>query len=227
MAIQDNGKIVVVGETADTNSTFSDIAVVRYNLDGSLDTSFGTGGIVTTDMASSLDRGFDVAIQSDGKIVAVGERYYLGNPDNAFALVRYNADGSLDTSFGSGGKVISDLGIIDRARGVALQSDGKIVAAGEWSNASFHSDMIVARYNSNGSLDTSFDTDGLVLTDFWYQCRLRARRRNPRRRWRPCRARSILERASRGGPNDTPEFSVHPGWLGRWFGRGFLAAEAR
>src|SRR5262245_49553369 len=96
---------------------------------GDLDTSFGTGGKVTTDFAGSFDVAHAVTLQPDGKIVAAGEAFVSVRED--FALARYNMDGSLDTSFGAGGKVTTDFaGDFDAALAVALQPDGKIVAAG-------------------------------------------------------------------------------------------------
>jgi len=125
-----------------------------FGQDGSLDTSFDTDGKVTTDISSGDDFGYDAAVQSDGKIVVVGE----ANSD--FAVVRYNADGSLDTSFDTDGIVTTDISGTDCAYGVAIQSDGKIVVAGIAGL-----DVAVVRYNTDGSLDTSFDTDGIVTTD--------------------------------------------------------------
>ena len=101
---------------------------MRYNTDGSLDTSFDSDGKVTTAIGGSDDYAHSVAIQSDGKIVAAGTVH--GSNDD-FALVRYNTDGSLDTNFDSDGKVTTAIGSgDDYAYSVAIQSDGKIVAAG-------------------------------------------------------------------------------------------------
>ena len=102
-----------------------------------------------------------VAIQSDGKIVAAGYSYNGSNND--FALVRYNTDGSLDTSFDSDGKVTTAIGSgNDYAYSVAIQSDGKIVAAGQYNGS--NDDFALVRYNTDGSLDTNFDSDGKVTT---------------------------------------------------------------
>ena len=108
---------------------------------------------------------YSVAIQSDGKIVAAG---YSNNGSNwDFALVRYNTDGSLDTNFDSDGKVTTAIGSgNDYAWSVTIQSDGKIVAAGDSNNGS-NNDFALVRYNTDGSLDTSFDSDGKVTTDYW------------------------------------------------------------
>ena len=160
MAIQSDGKIVVAGSSH--NGSNWDIAVVRYNADGSLDSSFDTDGKVTTPIGSNNDRGRAVAIQSDGKIVVVGVSH--NGSDNDFAAVRYNADGSLDTSFDTDGKVTTPIGSgNDRGATVAMQSDGKIVVAGESHNGT-DNDFAAVRYNADGSLDTSFDTDGKVIT---------------------------------------------------------------
>jgi uncharacterized delta-60 repeat protein len=140
--------------------------------DGDLDKSFGGGGKVITDFFGSEDEATSVAIQNDGKIVAVGSTIKpIIGANRDFALARYNADGSLDTSFGSGGKVATDFGNSDTALAVAIQQDGKIVVAGR--HFKVFSDgaltgyyFAVARYNSDGSLDTSFGSDGKVTGDF-------------------------------------------------------------
>ena len=95
---------------------------------GDLDVTFGTGGKVITDFGPRNDGADAVAIQADGKIVAAG--YSPGDVGSDFALVRYNVDGSLDASFGVGGKVATDNGF-DQALALAIQADGKIVAAGD------------------------------------------------------------------------------------------------
>ncbi len=155
LAVQSDGKIVAAGYSG------SEFALVRYTANGSLDTSFGTGGKVTTAIGSIIDTVRAVAIQSDGKIVVAGNSD--NGSDDDFALARYTADGSLDTSFSSDGKLTTDFGSndVDRAYAVAVQSDGKIVAAG-YGN---HDDFALARYTADGSLDTSFGAGGKVTTD--------------------------------------------------------------
>lgn len=161
IAIQTDGKIIVVGDTY--NGSDFDFAIVRYNSDGSLDTSFDTDGKITTAVRSSSDQAFAVAIQSDGKIVVVGNSY-SSTTNNDFAIVRYNSDGSLDTSFDSDGKTTVDISTsLDDGRSVVIQSDGKIVVAGYSFNGS-NFDFAVVRYNTDGSLDTSFDSDGILTT---------------------------------------------------------------
>lgn len=160
VAIQVDGKIVAAG---DVFSSANDFGLVRYNNDGSLDTSFDGDGKVTTNINSN-DEADAVAIQTDGKIVAAGNTS-TGATD--FALVRYNADGSLDTNFDGDGIVTTDFGGgVDLVNAVAIQADGKIVAAGRGQLSGQPTDFALARYNADGSLDSSFNTDGKVMTDF-------------------------------------------------------------
>ncbi|HEY0321737.1 MAG TPA: FG-GAP-like repeat-containing protein [Pyrinomonadaceae bacterium] len=158
VALQPDGKIVVAGYSLVTNS---DVAVVRYNTDGALDTSFDTDGKVTTDVSGD-DFGNAVALQPDGKIVVAG----TGNnsPDSDFALVRYNADGTRDTTFNFTGVVTTPVGSgSDEARAVAIQPDGKILAAGT-GIAIGTFDFAVVCYNTDGTLDTTFNGTGKVTT---------------------------------------------------------------
>jgi uncharacterized delta-60 repeat protein len=158
VAIQPDGKIVAAGSMGDAFD--EDFALVRYNPDGSLDTSFGGGGMVTTSFGGfEFERAFGVAIQPDGRIVAAG---FSGSD---FALARYKRDGSLDNSFDSDGKVTTVFGHASVAFGVAIQPDGRIVAAGGQS-LPFNANFALARYKRDGSLDNSFDSDGKVITDF-------------------------------------------------------------
>src|SRR5262245_33316913 len=130
---------------------------------GDLDPTFGSGGIVITrgPTLNSLDYALGMAIQSDGKIVVVGE----GNGSGwDFSVIRYNPDGSLDSSFG-GGIVITPVGSSrDTATSVAIQADGKIVVAGDSFDGVEGASFAVVRYNSDGSLDTSFNGSGIVIT---------------------------------------------------------------
>ena len=167
VAIQTDGKIVAAGYAGTYVGThpYFDFALARYNIDGSLDTSFGLGGKVTTGFGDSSGYAKDLVIQADGKIVAAG--FVENGANNNFALARYNIDGSLDASFGLGGKVTTDLGhgLEDWINSVAIQTDGKIVAAG---SVAWYSDWHVfalARYNVDGSLDTSFGLGGKVTTN--------------------------------------------------------------
>ena len=156
-AIQSDGKIVVAGIS--NNGVNNDFAIVRYNSNGSLDNTFGTGGKVTTAIGVAADEGYSVAIQSDGKIVVTG--FSHNGTNNDFALVRYNTDGTLDNTFGAGGKAITDFGGTDEAYSVAIQSDGKIVGVG-YSFTGGYNYFTIVRYTSNGGLDNTFGTGGKV-----------------------------------------------------------------
>jgi uncharacterized delta-60 repeat protein len=159
VALQPDGRIVVAGYSI--NGSGDDFAVVRYSKNGSLDASFGSGGKVTTSLGSGDDDAYGVAVQPDGKIVAVG---YSTNGANAeFALTRYTPNGSLDPTFGSGGKVTTSIGSDDYGEDLALQSDGKIVVAGTSFTGSDY-DFALVRYNANGTLDTTFNGTGKVTT---------------------------------------------------------------
>ena len=160
VAIQANGKIVAAGKAAGAGGKF---ALARYNTNGSLDTSFGGDGKVTTNFTSGDDLAFGVAINSvDGTIVVAG--FVDDGPGSKFGLARYDADGSRDATFDVDGRVTTDLTAgRDGAYGVAIQpADGKIVAAG---TADFQR-FALARYNTDGSLDTSFSGNGTARPDF-------------------------------------------------------------
>ncbi|MDO8811922.1 MAG: DUF4347 domain-containing protein, partial [Gallionella sp.] len=146
--LQADGKILVAG-TILINSIF-EFGLVRYNSDGSFDTTFDGDSMTTTNIGFGNDYPYDIAVQADGKILLAG-----GSSDGTnltSTLVRYNADGSLDTTFSGDGKL--PTAFVGSFTNVAVQSDGKILAAG---NA-------LVRYNSDGSLDTTFDADGFTTS---------------------------------------------------------------
>jgi uncharacterized delta-60 repeat protein len=190
IVIQDDGKIIAAG-FADLSDSF--VAIARYNADGSVDNTFGVGGRVTTNFVANDhgsyifqsefdiplpvdtqmgDAAFALALQPDGKLVVAGRAETNTGPDllvTDIALARYNANGTLDTTFGKGGKVTTafdpaDPYAYDQGFAVVIQPDGRIVVAGftgEVGDIKF----AVARYNTNGSLDTTFGSNGLVTTD--------------------------------------------------------------
>lgn len=163
LAIQADGKLVAAGYTQ-SGAEFSSFVVARYDVNGSLDNSFG-GGIIVTDITSNADQAYGVAIQPDGKIIAAGFANDAITYRSDFALARYTSSGSLDSTFGSNGIVVTDLyGGYDQATKVALQSDGKIVAVGLTLRT--NEDYAVARYNSDGTLDSLFGTGGKTAIDF-------------------------------------------------------------
>jgi uncharacterized delta-60 repeat protein len=159
IAIQGNGKIVAGGKAQGTGSL--DFALVRYTPDGNLDPVFDGDGRVTTDFGGQ-ERVHGLAIQSNGRVVAAG---WTGVGDD-FAVARYRRDGGLDTSFGGDGTVTTDFGGSEGARDVVIQPDGRIVVAGSSVTDAFAGNFVLARYNPDGSLDASFGSDGRVTTDF-------------------------------------------------------------
>ena len=179
VVIQSDGKIVVVGGAFPLFTFLGNFEVVRYNPNGSLDTSFGNGGIVTTIFPEG-SYAFDVALQPDGKIIAVGTVFVNFDPgeqsDTDFALARYNPDGTPDATFGSGGQVSTDfLGFEDDAFSVLIQPDGKIVAVGSANDPATFYDFAAARYLANGTIDMTFGVGGKVHSDFGGQDFDRAR----------------------------------------------------
>jgi uncharacterized delta-60 repeat protein len=158
VVVDSAGRIVVAGSS--DNGSDDDFAVVRYTSSGVLDTSFGTGGKVTTDIGSSSDTGLAVAVDSAGRIVVAG--YSYNGSDLDFAVVRYTSAGVLDTTFGTDGKLTTAIGT-GNDYGLAVDSAGKIVVAGHSNNGS-DEDIAVVRYTSSGVLDTTFGTDGKVTT---------------------------------------------------------------
>jgi uncharacterized delta-60 repeat protein len=160
MALQPDNKLVVIGEAYGALGTPEEnrvIAVARYNQDGSLDTSFKSTGIVTTSVDASSFGGA-VLVQPDGKIVVAGESA------SQFAVLRYTAAGDLDAGFNGTGVVTTSVGSASHGAAAVLQPDGKIVVAGS-SGRDEQADFAVVRYNADGTLDTTFNTTGVVTTD--------------------------------------------------------------
>ncbi|HEX7997047.1 MAG TPA: FG-GAP-like repeat-containing protein [Pyrinomonadaceae bacterium] len=165
VALQPDGKIVVVGYTATgvPNGMNQDFAIARYQADGSLDNSFDGDGRLVTNFVSGNDYAYAVVIQTDGKILVAGAGTNASGGSD-FALARYHTDGSFDNTLDGDGKVLTDFGGSESARAIVLQTDGKIVAAGScFVTGSI--DFAVVRYNADGSLDSAFDTDGRVSTN--------------------------------------------------------------
>lgn len=171
MVIQPDGKIVV-GGFSQTASFNADLAVVRYNSNGTLDNSFGTGGIVVKDLGEFNDVIHDITLQQDGKIVAVG--YSIVPSEGARAMViRFKSNGDLDSTFGTNGVVFSHISNlvgsfsgVSVSYGVRVQQDGKIVVGGNYNEPGNQARAFIARYNSDGTFDTSFDGDGIKPLDF-------------------------------------------------------------
>lgn len=157
-ALQTDGKLVVAGGLLDVGGAPNSpgFKLVRYLTDGSLDTSFGTGGRVFESFDNAGAIAYALAIQPDGKIVVAGT-----DDDSVLFVARFNMNGGLDTAFGTNGKITSDSYDVDVAR-LALQTDGKIVIAGTGLSAA----LKLIRFNVNGTLDGGFGTGGLATSTF-------------------------------------------------------------
>ncbi|NOY84009.1 MAG: hypothetical protein GXO96_04140, partial [Nitrospirae bacterium] len=169
LALQSDHKIVVAG-TAFTGVN-QNFIVGRYNTNGTLDTSFATSGIGTTQIGTGTSVAKAVIMQSDDKIILAGsaEVVFVSPTETStsfdFALARYNANGSLDTTFGNNGIVTTAIGTgHDFAKTIKIQADGKILVAGTAFSATLPGQFALARYNANGSLDTGFGNNGIVMT---------------------------------------------------------------
>jgi uncharacterized delta-60 repeat protein len=133
---------------------------------GELDPTFA-GGIVTRDLTTAGDFGFAVAVQADGKVLMAGRAWMGTTNGNDFAVARFNADGSIDSTFGNNGLVITNMGASsDTVYAIKVMSDGKIVVAGETTRSGMGTDFALARYNADGTLDGTFGSGGKVYTDF-------------------------------------------------------------
>ncbi|HUR97813.1 MAG TPA: FG-GAP-like repeat-containing protein, partial [Pyrinomonadaceae bacterium] len=158
LKIQTDGKIVAAG-SAEFDATSRDFAAARYNIDGSLDSSFGIGGKITTAF-SNLDIARDTVIQPDGRIVLGGG----SNNNAAFTMARYKSNGDLDTTFGVGGKVVLPFGTVEsQIMALTLQPDGKFLTAGTSGNFPDR-DTTLVRFNNDGTVDQTFGTNGIVVT---------------------------------------------------------------
>jgi uncharacterized delta-60 repeat protein len=153
-AVQTDGKVVVAGNSSLQGVFAVDFALARYNSDGTLDPTFGSSGTVLTDFGAQLDAAFDVTLQPDGKILAVGISA------SNFAVARYTPTGALDPTFGAGGLVTTDFGSSEQASAATVDGAGRIVVAGFSGD-----DFAIARYTPEGTLDPTFGTNGTVKTD--------------------------------------------------------------
>ena len=164
LAIQGDGKIVVAGSS--DNGSGEDFVLVRYNTDGSKDTSFNHKGIVITDFDQSANIGRSVIIQDDGKIVVAGYTWVSAFSHHVISVARYKTNGQPDSSFSLDGKNQAAIGIYDCLGNAALlQQDAKIVVAGKSFNGS-NDDFGIIRFDYNGEVDTNFGNKGIVTTNF-------------------------------------------------------------
>ncbi|HEU4836724.1 MAG TPA: delta-60 repeat domain-containing protein [Pyrinomonadaceae bacterium] len=169
VAIQPDGKIVVAGTISRFDGS-TDFAVLRYHEDGTLDSSFGQGGLVSTDFYNTVDSAADLAITPNGEIVVAGTVWWVTDfVDSDFAVVRYDSDGNLDMTFGDHGKVTVHSEIDEDLAAMVLTPKGQIVLAGTRTSVpgeGYNVDFVLFRFNRDGSLDASFGIDGRVITDF-------------------------------------------------------------
>lgn len=168
VAIQPDGKIVVVGNAGAGSSGLVGFGIARLNSDGSFDLGFGTNGVARGSLSSGEDTAYDLAFQSDGKIIVAGTSNETGIGLSEFGVVRLESDGDLDATFGTGGvsTVSISSGTSDAARTVAIQGDGKIVAAGIAGRGSSNADFGRARWNTSGNLDPTFGSGGKLRLPF-------------------------------------------------------------
>jgi len=157
MCLQADGRILLGGYV--NNGNDNDFRLIRYTSGGVLDADFGAGGVVTTQLSGAGDYCNSIAVQTDGKIVAAGYAWAIYKRD--FAVVRYNPDGSLDSGFGTGGIVFTDLGGEEMGEELAVHPEGGIVLVGQKDM-----DYILLRYTSGGLLDPDFGSGGIVTTDY-------------------------------------------------------------
>lgn len=163
VAVDSQNRIVLVGE-CDAQQAI-DFCMARYNEDGSLDASFNGNGMVTTDLTGNNDSAFDLVIQADGKLLVSGHCFNGVGFD--FCIARYHANGLLDLSFGTSGKVVAALpGTVQSAAGIALQDDSQILVAGGCQVTGELQSFCLVRLAPNGSLDVSFGDAGHVFTSF-------------------------------------------------------------
>lgn len=157
--IKPDGKILAGGSSR-LSWEDSDFLLVQFNTDGSVDPSFGINGAAMTDFNAPADYAYSIALQPDDKIVLAGRSAVIGRPSERFAVARYNGDGSIDSNFGSNGRVITTFSGEGYANSVAVASDGKIIVIGNI----FGPALAVARYTSEGLLDSSFGSGGKMIT---------------------------------------------------------------
>ncbi len=149
-------------------SALAALSMSAQAMEGALDSRFGSDGQQTTSFSPWHDSARDIARQPGGKVVLAGGASNESGDEDDFAVLRYNADGQLDTGFGTGGKVTTHFGLTDRysevAEAVVIQPDGRVIAAGWTEPSSYTRIFALARYLPNGELDESFGDDGRVTT---------------------------------------------------------------
>jgi uncharacterized delta-60 repeat protein len=169
LAVAANGKIYAAGSVAAGAFSSSDVAIAAYLPNGDLDPSFSGHGLYTASIGAGSDVLYSIVIQSDGNLLLGGATSTSVSQANDGLLMRMTPAGALDTAFGTGGRVIADLSGAsqnDIIRWISLRTDGKFVACGNWVPSGSVDQGTVARFNSNGTLDTSFSGDGKLAFQF-------------------------------------------------------------
>lgn len=159
VAVQADGKILIAGRDGLPRTRY----VIRLNADGAFDTTFGVNGVFKTAIGSTTFDEPELAIQADGKIIVIGASRNGGLTTDAFSVMRITTTGVLDTTFDNDGEAVTTFSGNDRAYGVKLQSDGKVVVSGATNNGG---GMALARYNTDGSLDAGFGSAGKMTATF-------------------------------------------------------------
>lgn len=160
-------RVLAAGMRPATNKLSRDFALLRLTPSGALDTSFGSNGQVYTDFYGYMDRVDALAVVGNSIIAAGLARRNTSVEGADFGLAKYTLDGDPDSAFGMGGKVVTDiLGTENYIEGIAVQTDGKIVAGGNSFPNNSSGDFVLVRYHTNGTLDSSFGLSGVALTDF-------------------------------------------------------------
>jgi uncharacterized delta-60 repeat protein len=164
VVLQPDGKLVIAG-TSPTGFSLRNFGLVRLLPDGALDTSFGGDGIVSSDFGA-IETGFSVILLPDGRLVVAGARTLMATPTSPvdIALARYLPDGSVDTTFGTGGVVIASMSPVEWATQLMRLPDGKLLAAGSIFRKK--GDFLLARFLPDGVLDSTFGVDGFLRTNF-------------------------------------------------------------
>ena len=168
VAVQPDGKIIAAGRRCNVAFTICNVAMARYNTNGTLDNTFSRDGKVVTDYGGGDNGAYSIALQPDGRIVLAGWMWN-GAEQYDFAIYRYKANGSLDTSFSGDGMAHGPVGTgqSEHAHDLVIQTDGKILVVGATRTADgSNSDFAIARLNANGTPDNGFSGDAWRTTNF-------------------------------------------------------------
>ena len=166
MVLDSSNNIFVAGYGYINVGNNNDFVVVKYDSTGTLDSTFGSGGKVITDISGGYDNATSMVLDSNNNIFVAGYGYNSAIGNNDFVVVKYDMTGTIDSTFGSGGKVITDInGIYDKAYSMVLDSSNNIFVAGHAGTGTWSNDFVVVKYDMTGTIDTSFGSGGKVITD--------------------------------------------------------------